>query len=179
MMDKKGYYKYSLKISINILIGGVIFLVMKSLDINLHLFKNICILILVMIVTGYCINQKLFKNDIVNLMIYICLLIIILFIRPIKKEMIVSNFDYIVKWLRVVFTNKIVFRNLFGNILLFIPLGIFFKQFKIKHIYIGLLIILTIESIQLILRVGIFDIIDICLNFIGFLIGYLLYNKKR
>lgn len=177
MMDKK-YYKYSLTIIINLLVGILAFLVMRFLGINVFTFKNICILMLVVIITCYCLDQKLFKNEYINLSIYICLLILIMFVRPINDRMIVSDIDYIIKWIKLIFTNKIVFRNLIGNILLFIPFGIFFRKLN-QHIYLGLLMIVSIELTQLLLRVGIFDVIDIILNFIGFLIGYLSQKKKR
>ena len=66
--------------------------------------------------------------------------------------------------------------NIFGNIGMFIPYGILltiFFNFRFANAFgvfeIG---ILTIETAQLISRRGVFDVDDIILNTIGFLIGY-------
>ena len=68
--------------------------------------------------------------------------------------------------------------NLSGNIILFIPMGIFLpsifkKQKKLLTFVISIfLIILAVELIQLFSTLGCFDIDDLILNVIGALIGY-------
>ncbi|MBS7578219.1 MULTISPECIES: VanZ family protein [unclassified Enterococcus] len=61
------------------------------------------------------------------------------------------------------------------NIVLFIPLGILLanKLKLVSTILLSLLFILSIESIQYIFKLGVFDVIDIATNFSGILIGYL------
>lgn len=63
------------------------------------------------------------------------------------------------------------------NILMFIPLGTLFK-FDYKNIAVFILFIFLCEIIQYVLKVGIFDIGDIFLNTIGFLVGSMLHDTK-
>lgn len=77
------------------------------------------------------------------------------------------------------FYDVVPLRNLVGNIILLMPLGFFLKiRGAAKVILVGLLISLTIETLQLILtKNGVilpraFDVDDIILNTAGFYIGY-------
>ena len=71
-----------------------------------------------------------------------------------------------------------------GNILPFLPLGFFisnkFSKKVIKPIIICLVAILVIECVQLIFKIGFFDVDDILLNFVGCILGictnFALYN---
>jgi glycopeptide antibiotics resistance protein len=75
--------------------------------------------------------------------------------------------------------------NLFGNILLFLPLGTFlpllFRNLSdLKNVAIaGLLLSVTFESIQLFTVLGTFDVDDIILNLIGCVIGFQVYQLTR
>ena len=105
--------------------------------------------------------------------IYIIFLIIILFFRN-QKEVNIQKELYLLKWMKLVFKNKTVFINIVGNILIFIPTGFILKVYFKKTILIllfGLIILTFIELTQVLLQVGIFDIVDILLNYIGILIG--------
>ena len=83
---------------------------------------------------------------------------------------------------------KLVVINIAGNVLAFVPFGIFVGYFLnnskytfIKTILLGLIFTVAIEGIQLITRVGICDIDDILLNFIGIVTGGIcskIFNKK-
>ena len=73
---------------------------------------------------------------------------------------------------------KLVFFNLAGNVLAFVPFGIFINYFLdnsrysfFKSIFLGLVLTTVIEGVQLITRVGSCDVDDIFLNFIGVVIG--------
>jgi len=74
-----------------------------------------------------------------------------------------------------------VFTNLIGNVVAFIPFGIFLpiltnnslKIFQVTLFTFALT--LSIELIQLMSRVGIFDVDDIILNTLGGIIGYLMF----
>ena len=85
--------------------------------------------------------------------------------------------------------------NICGNIIGFIPFGFFLPilQPRCKRVWVvvlsGMLVSLLVESIQLISKVGCFDVDDIFLNTLGVLIGVLwfcicnwlrrlLYEKK-
>jgi glycopeptide antibiotics resistance protein len=69
--------------------------------------------------------------------------------------------------------------NIFGNIIVFIPLGYFYKSLSkrkisfIKVFEFALIIPLFVEIIQYISLTGSFDIDDIILNATGILIGFL------
>lgn len=76
-------------------------------------------------------------------------------------------------------------KNIFGNIILFLPLGTFPSLLKYKHskmIITSTLFVLIIELTQLIFYFGYFDIDDFILNIIGAICGYYigeLYKKIR
>ena len=73
-----------------------------------------------------------------------------------------------------------VFANLCGNILIFVPYGFFISMasrtrgfFKTSFCSMGLS--LCVETVQLITRVGSFDVDDILLNTVGGVIGYIIF----
>ncbi|SET71599.1 VanZ like family protein [Oceanobacillus limi] len=75
-------------------------------------------------------------------------------------------------------------KNLFGNLFLFLPMGIYLPFFinkgnKLQTFTILMIIVLLfIETIQLVTRRGSFDIDDFILNMIGALIGYGIWRTK-
>jgi len=76
-------------------------------------------------------------------------------------------------------------RNLFGNIILFIPLGYFLPavlpRFSVFWRFILLLagIILAVEGIQFFTLLGSCDVDDLILNLLGGSIGFLLFRALR
>lgn len=82
-------------------------------------------------------------------------------------------------------TEPYAFKNIIANILVFIPLGFFVSNKNSKNVFKTLVfclsVILSIECIQLLFKIGFFDVDDIILNFIGSLIGVLinLVAQKR
>ena len=72
-------------------------------------------------------------------------------------------------------TEPYAFKNIIANILVFIPLGFFVSNKNSKNVFktlaICLSVIISIECIQLLFKIGFFDVDDIILNFIGSLIG--------
>lgn len=72
-------------------------------------------------------------------------------------------------------TEPYAFKNIIANILVFIPLGFFVSNKNSKNVFEALIIclgvILSIELIQLLFKIGFFDVDDIILNFLGSLIG--------
>ena len=84
---------------------------------------------------------------------------------------------------------KLVLINIMGNVLAFVPFGIFVGYFLknskytfLKTILLGLVFTVAIEGIQLITRVGICDVDDILLNFIGVVTGGVfskIFNKNN
>lgn len=73
------------------------------------------------------------------------------------------------------------FENLIGNVVAFIPFGIFLPSIwkSCRNVFIcmgyGLTFVLAIELFQMFSGFGIFDVDDIILNCVGILVGYLLY----
>lgn len=73
-------------------------------------------------------------------------------------------------------------KNLLGNFVLFLPMGIFlpilFKRLSIfkKYIITIILVLLLIEIIQVIIRLGSFDIDDLLLNLLGAILGFSIYK---
>lgn len=76
--------------------------------------------------------------------------------------------------------SKMFFKNVFGNIILFLPYGFFLSYFvklkKVKIIFaLSLFVSFIVEIIQY--RIGrVFDVDDILLNILGAIIGYYIYR---
>ena len=73
-----------------------------------------------------------------------------------------------------------VFSNLFGNILIFVPFGFFIAMASssrrfFKALFNSLGLSLCVEVLQLVTRVGSFDVDDILLNTIGGVLGYIVF----
>lgn len=75
-------------------------------------------------------------------------------------------------------------KNLFGNLIMFFPMGIYLPYFskylnRISTFTITMiLILLVIEIIQVVTRLGSFDIDDFILNMLGAYIGVCIWNIK-
>ena len=78
------------------------------------------------------------------------------------------------------FNMDIIINNTLGNIMIFIPLGIFlpilFKKLRIfiQVLVCSMIISFTIEALQFSLQIGQFDIDDVILNTVGSAVGYLI-----
>ena len=73
-----------------------------------------------------------------------------------------------------------VFSNLFGNILIFVPFGFFIAMASssrsfFKALFNSLGLSLCVEALQLVTRVGSFDVDDIFLNTLGGVLGYIIF----
>ena len=74
------------------------------------------------------------------------------------------------------------FANLFGNLFILTPLGILLPfAWKKKHSVflitaVGFLVSMAVETLQLVLGVGAFDVDDLILNTLGVIVGYVLYK---
>ena len=71
--------------------------------------------------------------------------------------------------------------NLVGNIVLFLPIGfllplVYRKMTWQKSLALAVATPLFIEGMEVVLRVGIFDVDDIILNGLGIIIGYWLFT---
>ena len=178
-----------------------IFLIMNLMSyLYMILFHNVTfiysivylsLLSIYVFISGISINDKKeYKRNInIYIMIYILCLISILFLvgRPpirISNSWYISElipFKTIISQLKYGSINEIV-RNIIGNLCLFIPLSflLILKDNKYKNILKQTLIvfpsILMTELLQMITSVGVFDIDDIILNYLGVLLFIIIMN---
>ena len=80
------------------------------------------------------------------------------------------------------------FINIIGNVVLFVPFGFLFSLIYskggLKHqkktlwvtLLVSILLCLLIELLQLVTKVGVFDVDDIIMNTTGTLIGYIVFR---
>ena len=78
----------------------------------------------------------------------------------------------------------ILFLEIFGNILLFLPFGFILKYFypykgNLTIVVYGLLLSIGIEVTQLLLQIGICDIDDVILNTTGAAAGVFVYTQMK
>lgn len=75
----------------------------------------------------------------------------------------------------------VMFTNLFGNVIIFVPFG-FFMPMASKYrsffttVFYSFGLSLCVETFQLIAKVGSFDVDDLLLNTIGGLVGYIVFG---
>ena len=74
--------------------------------------------------------------------------------------------------------------NIFGNVFIFMPLEYFMMELfgiqkSILNGILSFLIVLFIESIQYIFKVGIFDVDDLILCTFGMMLFYFVYSKLK
>lgn len=169
-------YKNLIELFIIFIISHLISLTMVK-DVILIYFDKLNPIIYIFIsilVFYYFIKTIINKANIKKFtIIYVIFLIIILFFRN-QKEVNIQKELYLLKWIKLIFKNKTVFINIVGNFLIFIPAGFILKVYFKKTVLIllfGLIGLTIIELVQVILQVGVFDVVDILLNFIGILTG--------
>lgn len=136
----------------------------------------------------------------ISFIFYAIILIALLFLRPPIDTSELTFFEYIKYYTNIIpfktigayfnvffderMVSTISIENLVGNLILFLPMGIYFPYFVSKlnslSFYSTAIIILlfTLEIIQLTTRRGVFDIDDIILNMIGALIGFAIWKTK-
>ena len=102
-------------------------------------------------------------------MYFFFLSFLLLFRKTNIKE---NTVDYFANWISIVFKNKTVFINVFGNIFLFIPLGFALKD----KAYMGIIFSIIMELLQKVLKRGVLDYYDILLNSIGIIIGLFIWE---
>lgn len=136
----------------------------------------------------------------ISFIFYLLALIIVLFIDSrgtgygmpfvayLRFSVNIIPFKTIVTYIKAIFDGSmnlnIPIRNLGGNFILFLPMGIYlpflikrldsFKRFAISMI----ILLLSVELIQLITRRGSFDIDDLILNLFGALLGFIVWRTK-
>lgn len=103
--------------------------------------------------------------------------------RPVWRSVNIMPFDSILNYISGsdIIADNFAFSNVFGNIALFIPMGIYLPLIRRnKKIPVNILLIfamsLSVEVIQYIFGIGISDIDDIILNCAGGFIGIALFR---
>lgn len=137
-------------------------------------------------------NKKLYIISLIAFIIYICFLLYLTLFKNYlgrtigEYEINLIPFKNIFIIFKEFINNNVslrfFIRNIFGNIVAFTPFAYFLPQlFKIKNKKTFgvtlLLIIIFIESMQLIFKIGYFDIDDIILNFIGSYLTFIILMK--
>jgi glycopeptide antibiotics resistance protein len=80
-----------------------------------------------------------------------------------------------------IFTHNFALTNLLGNIVLFVPLGVYVTLFNrnkgfLKNIILIILMSTCVEVIQYIFKLGVSDVDDVILNGLGGFIGIVFYK---
>lgn len=121
------------------------------------------------------LHDELFK---LSFMIYILCLFYVVTFQDVSWSS--HNFIPFKEILRYDFGTSLFYKNIFGNMLLFLPYGIFIAKYvKTDKLFVVFLLAfitsLSIEVVQFLIG-RVFDIDDIILNIVGCLIGFILYR---
>ena len=119
------------------------------------------------------IKTKKDINKIFAFISYLILLIIVLFYREQLPEAKYNLIPFRNNELNI---NNLNFLLTIFNLLAFFPISIMFKKIKVQYM---IIIFLIVEIIQYYFRVGRFDITDIILYLLGFLLGKLIIKIKE
>lgn len=146
---------------------------------------------IVYFVQSFIYNKNQTKY-LIKLLTYSLSLVTIVLLRVKMKTNvdINTNDKYLKNWLPILFSNRIVFLNVFGNIILYVPfIYLLSKLLNNLSIYlIGIICIILISILELtqyIFNIGIFDVTDIYLNSLGILLFIIVkevrktYGRKR
>ena len=118
-------------------------------------------------------------KEMINLVFVIYIMLLFNLVTTTDFSSYGNNFIPFKEMFRYSLSSKLFYRNVVGNVALFIPFGYFVNYYcKSKNItyplVVTLIISLSIETIQMLLGRS-FDIDDIILNVLGGLVGYLFY----
>lgn len=121
------------------------------------------------------IKTRRFSNIQLTLLwvLYTFVMLILLFGRVYLETMINLNI------LELFNFNMMNIFQILLNFILFIPIGYWFKNFKLnKTMIITIFFVTSIETIQLITHRGIFDIVDILVDSLAILFGYFIFKNR-
>jgi glycopeptide antibiotics resistance protein len=155
-----------------------------AIDMLIELWPMLTLFTVVMITLRLMylkVNHEKFVlyKELMSLCFILYILLLFELVTSTDFESYSNNFIPFKEMFRYNFSSKLFFRNVLGNIILFIPFGYFVSYYcKLNRVYqnfiITLITSLTIEIIQA--NIGrSFDIDDIILNLVGGFIGYGLY----
>lgn len=170
----KRFTVYIISILISLIIHFLI--IFKLLD-HLYLtqFNIIFIGILAYIIyfSYYLFKQNVSKIEIdISLYLYLSVIFIALFLKGFSQNEIILNplsfFDI----------EEVTIIQTVLNIMLMVPLGVYFKHYRFNLVYI-LIGFVLLECFQYLLNVGTFDLGDITLYIVGFVIGVSVYKAYK
>lgn len=161
------------KIVINSIITLMILSMGYMIVTHQTIYNNISIILICLSLILYSIGVLIDKKGLL-IIGYLLSIITIILVRR-RSDKIVNDEFYIIDWIKLIFENEVVFINVIGNIVLYIPLYILLNG---KFIII-LVLIIVLELLQYILELGVFDIIDILLNITGLIITMIMYKVNK
>lgn len=130
------------------------------------------------------INKKklVLHQDLMNLMFIVYLFLLFQLVTTTDFESYSNNFIPFKEIMRYRIDSSLFYRNVIGNIILFVPFGYLVSYYiKSPKYYITLILTfitsLSTEIIQMYIGRS-FDIDDIILNFVGGLVGFLIYKLQ-
>ena len=160
-----------------------------NLDIVVFVFEQIWPILLIFLfvlfglkITDRIVNKRKLRimKEIIDLFFYAYLFMLFYVVTFQDVDWSTYNLTLFKEILRYEAGSQLFFKNIIGNVVMFIPYGIYTSYYlKLKKPYViiilAFLLSLLIETVQY--RIGrVFDIDDILLNVIGGLIGYYLYR---
>ena len=161
----------------NIVINSIITFMILSMGYIIvthqNMYNNVSIAFIIVSLFIYLYGVITYNKNIC-VFAYLLSIITIILIRG-KIDKIINDDFYLIDWLKLILKNRIVFINVIGNLILYIPLYILMNNNKVFSL---LILIILLELLQYILELGVFDIIDILLNFIGVIIISIIYRMK-
>lgn len=149
---------------------------------RLNIYSNF-VYILISILFLFTLIFIVLKKYNISLYISLLFLISVLFLR---RKIIIDdyfNFDiYLDYWFKHI-KNDVVFYNILGNVLIFTPTSIslyLYLESLYKTFIIMFLLIIVLEFFQAFFKLGVFDVVDIILNYLGiFLVTLGVYIWER
>ena len=156
----------------------------KAINLLIEMWPMLLLFVIVLItirLTYIKVNKKKFVlyKELLSLSFIVYILLLFELVTSTDFESYSNNFIPFKEMFRYHLNSKLFYRNVIGNILIFVPFGYFISYYcnakKGRYsIIIAFITSLTIETIQM--NIGrSFDIDDIILNVIGGFIGYLFY----
>ena len=203
-INKKSKFNFQFKLIILFYILSIfifLFYLRFEYDSNIELNYFIRLLLIIISSIFIIIGNSIYSNNYVekledknkvkkfSLAIIFIYYIILLFNMVIfARYNTINSFNLIpLKSIIEIFNNGNIYSiiiNIFGNLLIFMPLEYFIIElFKVNkfllNFIISFLIIFIIEIIQYIFKIGVLDINDLILCTLGMMIFYIIYNKIK
>lgn len=156
----------------------------KAINLLIEMWPMLLLFVIVLItirLTYIKVNKKKFVlyKELLSLSFIVYILLLFELVTSTDFESYSNNFIPFKEMFRYHLNSKLFYRNVIGNILIFVPFGYFISYYcKLPKVWYNLLITFitsfSIETIQSCIGRS-FDIDDIILNVIGGLFGYLIY----